>query len=160
MLSVRLNGLNVCNNVNRLLLIILLTPLSLLAIETSNVVAPIVKTERLEPLSASNLFQIVLMLLLVIGLILATAWLMRRSRSMGFGSPSVIRYLGGISVGQRERIVLIEVGKTQLLVGVAPGSVQTIHKLDERIEIDSAKSGLSSFTESLQQALKKGRESR
>ena len=38
-----------------------------------------------------------------------------------------------IAVGQKERVVLVQVGKQQLLIGVAPGRVSTLHVLDEPV---------------------------
>ncbi|WP_172600428.1 FliO/MopB family protein [Sulfurivermis fontis] len=63
--------------------------------------------------------------------------------------------LGGVPVGQRERVVLIQVGNKQLLLGVAPGRVQTLHVLDEPINVTAVPSGGESFAERLTAALKK-----
>ncbi|MDH3353801.1 MAG: flagellar biosynthetic protein FliO [Chromatiales bacterium] len=93
-----------------------------------------------DPISTGSIFQLILMLLFVVGLILFAAWFFRRIGQFGGVHNQAIRYLGGISVGQRERIVLIEVGDTQLLVGVAPGRVEKLHKLDTPIEVDAASS--------------------
>jgi flagellar protein FliO/FliZ len=59
-------------------------------------------------------------------------------------------------VGQRERVVLIQVGSQQLLLGVAPGRVQTLHVLEEPISVGTASSPGESFAERLGSALKKG----
>ena len=40
-----------------------------------------------------------------------------------------MRVVGGVSVGTRERVVVLEVADTWLVVGVAPGQVQTLHTL-------------------------------
>lgn len=90
-----------------------------------------------DPITTGSVFQLILMLLLVIGLILFAAWFFRRLGQFGGTNNQAIRYLGGISVGQRERVVLIEVGDTQLLIGVAPGRVEKLHKLDVPVEFDA-----------------------
>jgi len=90
-----------------------------------------------DPISTSSIFQLILMLLLVVGLILFAAWFFRRMGQFGGANSQVIRYLGGISVGQRERVVLIEVGETQLLIGVAPGRVEKLHTLDSPIKFET-----------------------
>jgi flagellar protein FliO/FliZ len=46
-------------------------------------------------------------------------------------SKGEIAILSGVSLGPRERAVLLRVGNTRLLVGVAPGRVQTLHVLDD-----------------------------
>jgi flagellar protein FliO/FliZ len=54
--------------------------------------------------------------------------LKRLSGLRGAGT-GLIRIVGGAAVGQRERIVLVEVGSTWLLVGVAPGQVRALHTM-------------------------------
>lgn len=91
---------------------------------------------RLDPLSGAHVAQMVLMLLLVLGLILLFAWLLRRMGRFGIGNRGAIRYLGALAVGQRERVVLIQVGETQLLLGVAQGRVSMLHRLESPIDIE------------------------
>lgn len=107
-----------------------------------------------DPVSASSIFQLILVLLFVVGLILFAAWFFRRLGQFGGTGNQVIRYLGGISVGQRERIVLIEVGETQLLIGVAPGRVEKLHKLEVPIDIDT-KVGNGPFARKLAEIMNK-----
>jgi flagellar protein FliO/FliZ len=98
-----------------------LTPLEVLgAAETAS---PVLATERMG--------QVLTGLLLVLGAIVACAWVVRRMLRMHPGVDGRLRLLGGLSLGPRERIVLVQAGETQLLVGVAPGRVQTLHVLDE-----------------------------
>lgn len=83
--------------------------------------------------AAGNVVQVVLGLAAVLALVGATAWLLKRYTSLGVASSGIIRIVGGAAVGQRERIVLVEVAGTWLLVGVAPGQVRTLHTMP-RIE--------------------------
>ena len=81
--------------------------------------------------SSGSLAQVTLGLLLVLGLIIGIAWLLRRYGRFQSAASGSLKILGGISIGARERGVLLQVGDTQLLVGVAPGRVQTLLVLDE-----------------------------
>lgn len=81
--------------------------------------------------SSGNLVQVTLGLLLVLGLIVGIAWLLRRYGRLQSAASGSLKILGGLSIGPRERVVLLQVGDTQLLVGVAPGRVQMLHVLDE-----------------------------
>jgi len=45
-----------------------------------------------------------------------------------------VQVLGGVSLGTRERAVLLSVDGTRLLVGVAPGQVRTLHVLERAAE--------------------------
>lgn len=88
-------------------------------------------------LNAGHLMQMATALLLVIFTIVVAAWLMRR---MNGGTHSRLgsefRVVSGLSLGHKERIVLVQVGDKQLLIGVAPGRVQTLYVLDEPILTD------------------------
>ena len=87
-----------------------------------------------DPLAMTSLWQLTLGMLLVLGLILAMAWLLKRSGRFQTGAGGGLRILGGLSMGSRERVVLIQAGETQLLLGVAPGRVQTLHVLDKPLQ--------------------------
>jgi flagellar protein FliO/FliZ len=58
---------------------------------------------------------------------------LRRFNRMGQARGAPLRVLGSASVGTRERVVLLEAGEQQLLIGVAQGSVRTLHVLPEPI---------------------------
>ncbi len=83
---------------------------------------------------AAALTRVVIGLVVVLLVVVALGWAMRRFGNYGTGSSGQLRVLGGVSVGTRERVVLLQVGEQQLLVGVAPGRVQTLHVLDKPLE--------------------------
>lgn len=79
--------------------------------------------------SAGSLLQVLFGLTVVLGLMAAAAWALKRfggSRAMGGG---VIKIIGGISVGSRERVLLIEAAGQWIVVGVAPGCVNALATL-------------------------------
>jgi len=75
--------------------------------------------------------QIIFSLLLVLAAIVLVAWLLKRMNVAQQGSGHLLKVLGGVSIGQRERIVLIEVKDTWLVVGVGPGQIRTLHTLQK-----------------------------
>lgn len=81
------------------------------------------------PSTVSSLVQVVLALLLVLAAIAGSAWLLRRFGPSQIGPGGALRVLGGVMVGQRERLMLVEVGETWLIVGVAPGRVTAVHSM-------------------------------
>lgn len=85
------------------------------------------------PVSSTGLMQVTLGLGAVVALILLLAWLVRRFGPMQRGGSATVRLIGGVSLGQRERAVLVQVGTKQLLLGVAPGNVRTLHVFDEPV---------------------------
>lgn len=107
-----------------------------------------------DPLAMASLWQLTLGMVAVLGLILGIAWLLKRSGRFQMAAGGSLRVLGGLSMGTRERVVLLQVGETQLLLGVAPGRVQTLHVLEQ--PLDSGKpAAASGFSEQLGRILKK-----
>lgn len=82
-----------------------------------------------EPLSLAAVLQIVTALALVTALIVAAAWAMRRFGRLPGGGHAQLRMIGGIHLGQRERIVVLQAGDERLVVGVTPGCIRTLHVL-------------------------------
>lgn len=81
--------------------------------------------------SASTLGGMLLSLLLVIGVILLAAWLLRRLPGMnGSSGNSLLKVRATLAVGMKERLVLIEAGGETLLIGVSAGGVQCLHRFD------------------------------
>ena len=73
----------------------------------------------------------VLALLAVLALIVALAWLLKRLPATGLRSSEQLRVVASLAVGQRERVVVVEVGGQQLLLGVTAQSINTLHALHE-----------------------------
>jgi flagellar protein FliO/FliZ len=86
--------------------------------------------------SAGSLAQVTLSLLLVLAAVFAAAWVVRRLRGMGKFGNNAIEILADAPLGTKERAVLVQVGKQQLLLGVAPGQVTMLHVLQEPIAVD------------------------
>lgn len=82
--------------------------------------------------SSGSIVQIIFSLLLVLAAIVLVAWLLRRMNVAQQGSGNLLKVLGSVAVGQRERIVLIEVNDTCLVVGVGPGQVRTLHTFQKQ----------------------------
>ena len=110
-----------------------------------------------DPLAGGSVLNVIFSLMLVIGAIWGVAWLMRRLSLFHAPAGGAMRMLGGLAVGQRERVVLVQVGETQLLLGVAPGRVQTLHVLDKPIEVAAPGEG-EGFAERLAQVMGRGGE--
>jgi flagellar protein FliO/FliZ len=72
-------------------------------------------------------------LAIVVGLILVLSVLFKKFSGSSEGMPGNMRVLAGLAVGTRERLVLVQVGQQQILIGVAPGSVNAIKSFDEPI---------------------------
>jgi flagellar protein FliO/FliZ len=105
--------------------------------------------------SSGNLLQISLSLLLVLIAIIAVAWLLRRMNLAGQGAGTLLKVIGSVAIGQRERITLVEVGDTWLVVGVGPGQIRTLHTLSKIEGIEAATQPDNKFAQLLSTLIKR-----
>lgn len=80
--------------------------------------------------SFTGVLQMITGLGAVLALIFVGAWALRRFGRMPGGGHGQLRVVGGINLGQRERVVIIQAGSDRLLVGVTPGCIRTLHVLE------------------------------
>jgi len=73
--------------------------------------------------------QTVFGLALVIGLVFACAWLARRLGLQGGPRNALVKTIGGAPLGGKERVAVVEIGDTWLVLGAAPGSVRLLHTM-------------------------------
>ncbi len=100
-----------------------------------------------------QLFQLVLGLLLVVGLIFVLAWLMRRVQRAGPAGNQVIELIGSRALGPRDRLVLVQIGDEQVLLGVSPGSITALHVMNEPVQVPVSQSTTPEFAKRLMEAL-------
>lgn len=116
--------------------------------------AVVVGASSIEPLSQANLAQWSMGLLFVLLLILMGAWLLKRFVVSGAGSSKPLNVLSGISLGGREKVVLIQAGEQRLLLGVSPGRVVKLHTFDKGELTGFEPQANASFQDSLNQFVK------
>jgi flagellar protein FliO/FliZ len=74
--------------------------------------------------------QVVLSLVFILGLVVALAWMAQRLRLTPRSAAGVIRVLGDLPVGPKERVLLLQVGDRQALVGVGADGVRALSLLE------------------------------
>ncbi|WP_166260872.1 flagellar biosynthetic protein FliO [Marinobacter salicampi] len=72
-------------------------------------------------------------LLAVLAVILGCAWVVRRMNGLTGMNNQAIKVVSVMALGARERIALIEVGDTQILIGVTASAIRTLHVFDEPV---------------------------
>jgi flagellar protein FliO/FliZ len=90
------------------------------------------------PLSVGSLTQLTLSLLAIVVLIFAISWALKRLKMAGPRGSGSMAVLDELSVGPRERIMLIRVGESQVLVGVGAGGLVPLTPLATPIVITAA----------------------
>lgn len=103
-----------------------------------------------------QLVQMVLGLLLVVGLIFFLAWALRRMQGAAPKGGQVIEIVGSRAIGPRDRLLLVQVGKEQILIGHTPGSIEALHVLAEPVEVPtSARQATPEFAQRLMELMGK-----
>lgn len=69
-------------------------------------------------------------LLLVVALIWLCCYLLKRLNQRQFTSGGKLRLVSSCAIGQRERVVVVEIRDTWLVLGVGGGQVNLLHSLD------------------------------
>lgn len=85
--------------------------------------APVITTE--------SMMQMMGALVLVLVIIGGLAWFLKRFALIPTASAGVIKVIAATGIGQRERVVVVEVDKTWLVLGVAPGRVNKLHAMEK-----------------------------
>ncbi|MBC3271609.1 flagellar biosynthetic protein FliO [Pseudomonas sp. SWRI81] len=142
----------------RFLWALLALPLSVLAAEPSaTAAAPVAAAPMVNSGVAGQLTQLVFGLLLVVGLIFFLAWLLRRVQQAGpAGKGQVIELIGSRALGPRDRLLLVQVGNEQILLGLSPGTITALHVLKEPVEVpDNSEKATPEFAQQLLKILGK-----
>jgi len=86
-------------------------------------------------------------LILVVSLILALGWLAKRMPGFGraTGGGNALRIVGSLNLGPRDRVVVVDVGGTQLLLGVGQNGMTTLHTLTQPLPVAQPSQGTASL---------------
>lgn len=76
-----------------------------------------------------GVLQMLLALTVVILLLFGSLYLLKRLSLPRGAAASLLRVVAGTAVGTRERVVVVEIGDTWLVLGVAPGHITPLHQL-------------------------------
>lgn len=83
------------------------------------------------PVAESDPYRMVYALLMVLAAIGGVAWLLKKMNQTKLGGVSAVRVVGGVNVGSRERVMVVEVAGRWIVVGVAPGQVTALAEMPQ-----------------------------
>ncbi|MEO8407263.1 MAG: flagellar biosynthetic protein FliO, partial [Oxalobacteraceae bacterium] len=100
----------------------------------------------------------------VLALIFLCAWAARRFGLQRHASSRLIKVVASTMVGQRERVVVVEIGTSWLVLGVTPGQIRSLHTMPaENLPTDPASAAgtnaASVFSHKLRESISKKRRS-
>ena len=93
-------------------------------------------------------------ILVVVGVVILLGWLYSRLRFNGSQGGNAINIVATRGLGPKERLLLVEVGDKQLLVGMTAASVRTLHTFDRPVTAEEPIHEELGFADRLRGALK------
>ncbi len=81
-----------------------------------------------------GIWQMFLGLALVLALMVGSLWLLKKLVVQRGENSGLLRVVAGTAVGARERVVIVEVGGTWLVLGVAPGRVSALAEVPRQAD--------------------------
>ncbi len=107
------------------------------------------------PFSGWEIFRLIAALILVLLVFLALVWVFRRLQpGVAMGAASPLKIVASLPLGTRERLLLVELGKQQLLLGVTPAGITLLHTLAEPLSLATPSQPFAGW---LRQALERQR---
>ncbi|OWY30927.1 flagellar biosynthetic protein FliO [Herbaspirillum robiniae] len=120
--------------------------------------APAAPAAAAMPSSSGSVFTMLFGLIAVLALMVGIAWLFKRfGFAQNLSGNAAAKVVGGVSVGTRERVMVIEVGEQWIVVGVAPGRVNALATMprQEHVAPQQGNAGAPAFASWLKQTMDK-----
>ncbi|WP_339615320.1 flagellar biosynthetic protein FliO [uncultured Gilvimarinus sp.] len=112
-----------------------------------------VSTAAVAPVGADTLVSVLLGLLGIIALILALAWFAKRAGATGWSRSRDMKVVASLALGTRERLLVVDVANTQILLGVTAQSINQLHVFTEPV-INTDGTASSDFSQKLKSIMK------
>lgn len=105
--------------------------------------------------SGAHLVNVTLGLMFILALIFGISWFVKRFGQGTFSGNPHMRVLATLPLGTRERIVLIDAGGQQLLLGITPTQINTLHVFETPVIANAAEANTSEFSRKLMAILQR-----
>lgn len=136
--------------------------LLLVAIAASAIASTAAAAETAAISPATGLLQIFLGLIAVLTLMGVAAWFFKKIGPVNTGNKIPVKIVGGVSVGNRERIMVVEVADQWIVVGVTANQINTLstmQKQEKLIEESTSTAPENQFSTWLKRTMAKRSES-
>jgi len=110
-----------------------------------------ISTERkaYSPFVDEHLGNAVLGLAFVTGLVLVSAWLVKRTNLVRYGQGQQLKVLSSFPVSNKEKVILVQVNGVELLLGVTTQNIRTLHTFPvKHTPVDHKSSAVNASSES------------
>ena len=112
------------------------------------------KVPLMEPLSFGSIVQVFAGLSAVLLLFGTIVFVLKRMGNFSSNTGGKMQVVDGVSVSARDRVLLIQVGEKQVLIGVSPSGISRITTFDEPVISPEENTTENGFSRQLQKQLK------
>jgi flagellar biosynthetic protein FliO len=91
--------------------------------------------------ATGSLLQTLFALIVVLGVLGALAWFLKRYGPKAMGGSANLRVVGSLNLGGRERLLVVEIGNQWIVVGASPGRVNALATMPKQESADMAGTG-------------------
>lgn len=88
-------------------------------------------------INMADYFKVLLGLIFVIALFLGSTFLFKRYGNTSMTGRGQIRLVDGLHLGNRERLVLVELNDKQILLSITPGQVNKLDTIDKPLSVEN-----------------------
>lgn len=99
-----------------------------------------------------QVLQVGLYLGLIVGLIVVLGFVARRLSQNNFQSGGAMKIVSSLPLGMKEKLLLVQVGEQQILIGVTPTNISRIESF-EGVVVEKESEGLGDFRLKLQEIM-------
>jgi len=104
---------------------------------------------------ADQVLQIFGSLILVVGIILGGGFMLRRFSQVKISTPGPMKIVSTLNIGLKEKLLLVQVGETQILMAASAAGLQAVHVFDQPA-VSAESEPLSVFQQKLQTMMSAG----
>ena len=110
--------------------------------------------EIVKPVSELDLFQVLMPMLMVVGLIFLLAWLVKRFNPKLTSMGKEIELLSSTPLSNQSRLSLVRVAGKDFLIGITPQAITLIKAFDEPVVDTTKREGQADLSEQFKKLLR------
>jgi len=108
----------------------LIQSLIVLFCSASSAFAAIEQKQTVSTISTDHVLKWSLGLIIVLALFFTCIWFMRKMGALPVNAKDGMKVVAGLTLGMREKIILVQIGEKQLVLAVTPGRVEKLLLLE------------------------------
>lgn len=111
-----------------------------------------------EGVPTSYYLQVLFSLVLIVALIVAAAWFVKRLNVSSMKATGSLKIETSLAIGQKEKLLILRVENERILLGITPHHINFLHKLENSTEVESNTTRLEhkNFADKLNSLLVRG----